>query len=1243
MRVRLRDLLLQRGILRQEHVEQATKLGARDGFSLRLAVQHGWCDDEALGRAIGELCEVPYVDLASCELSEELIRLVPPFVMSKHQLVPVKMSGGTLTLIMADPTNIYAQDDVKFLTGYDIEVWTSGPRAIQEFVEESEKGRAWSAHSRRYRLERSAPGGLDEWVLGQAFAFHPRSAGIEFLRDGQTHVLGQVSVTSTWDPLSAQEALFTDRAVYGTRERVHLGLLCASRAGQRVTVEVRFGLSVLPALEVEVDGNGLGWLALPAPPPGNYLLTLGEATASFTVAAYRLSPLQVQWLGQRREGEELVVELRASVLGAPLEGTLVLGLLDGSREPARRVHTARVRTQADGRATARLPLKTEGPASLEVQVEERADLTASVSLPGTARAERQPLTLSRWEETWLASAVPFEGSTPVRGLHVGRTPEGGAAPLRIVEVTHDAVRLEVTRPSPHAQVVGLSAGNAPVLRVLRDAVPGDRIELPLHGPWTLVLAGVFEPGAEGLRCWEGRAAVLVPAWPLEVDAPAQVRPGDQVALTLRGSPGASAWVSVRDTRLTARSATEAAAAALRRDLEDALAWFDDGVRKATLKHHFPERSGRNYDLLAGLDESMEVGSLGAPKPPPPSMSEEPPPVILCQKVTLDAQGLAQVGFRAPRLLGQLEVDVLGVTRGDWASARASLAVHQPVHGELSLPRYMVVGERAVGTLHVRLASGSAEVEVRRDGTPLLLRAGGQSGLRLTLSAPGGEVRFDASPGAFEATLFPVGAEAQRVGGTVEQPGRASWWERTVVVLPAGGRLEVEGREARARITPGVGGTVRRMARALQDYSYSCAEQTSAILLACVTELLLETDRRGELERHLGGLVERLDSMALPSGPFRAYPDHEVSDWLSRSAAAHLLELEVVEPRPSLEPIWATLQHALKLGRKAAAAHRMERAPAHPRTAREALACLHRSPERARELAGQVQAGVGLWEGGLAVLRLGPAGAEAEAGKAHARSPFLSAAEVRAETAYGAAVLLRAGPEFFQVAAPLVRTALSGMEESGRCFSTLDTVGALALLSAMPDGAARTCRVDGEELSLQEALERTALRHIEAGDGPLLVDLERVREENLGTLLRGDTPGTVRLERAPSERGGPLLPGERLELVVRLDADYGVGDLLQVFLPPALAWLHGGTQATGLALDFEGKDTLRVPLVVTGATVDAAGTCVPQRCGVYLRNMYDERRGSEFNALTVRVPPSGAAGGETGPGVLEQRIPGRAEA
>ncbi|HLL82536.1 MAG TPA: hypothetical protein VK420_07780, partial [Longimicrobium sp.] len=612
------------------------------------------------------------------------------------------------------------------------------------------------------------------------------------------------------------------------------------------------------------------------------------------------------------------------------------------------------------------------------------------------------------------------------------------------------------------RLVSIAAGRAPVQVPVSDGAQGLRFDVPVEGPWTLLLAGFVEQDAEhGIRCWEGRAAVLVPSWALELEAPARVRPADEVALTLRGRPGASAWVAVRDARLSARGPSEAAAVALRQGLEASLERFADGYLKATLSDFFPRQyrsrgicydaldddsySGRSEEVEELLDGAPGRGSRAAPKQDAPSMSDEPPAVVLCQAITFDAEGVARASFRAPPLLGQLEVDVLGVVRGDWASARAAISVHQAVHGELLLPRYVFAGDRATGTLHVRSESEPVEVEVRRDGTPLLLHEGRRNATRLTVSAPGGEVRFDASPGDFEVTLRMRHGEARRVVGRVDQPGRATWRQCSVVAVPAGGRLEVEGARALARVLPGVGATALRMSRALQDYAFSCAEQTAAILLASVTELLLDTDRRRELARHVSGAVERLRSMALPSGFFRAYPNRDVSPWLSKAAAAHLLELESVEPRSSLEPVWPDLQRALGMARKGAQAHGLERAPAQPRTTREALACVSRNPERTRELAEQVRAGMGTWQGRVAVLRLGaaPVGGAPEAPR--------SAAEIRAETAYGAAVLLRAGPELLTDAAPLIRTVLGGLEESGRCFSTLDTVAALALLGALPQG------------------------------------------------------------------------------------------------------------------------------------------------------------------------------------------------
>lgn len=1241
MKARVHELLLQRALLQPDQRERARNNPAGQS-PLEYAVRQGWCDDEAVGRLVAEVHGVPYVDVTAFESSPELLSLVPMELMIRRQMLPLELRDGLLKVAMVDPANLHAQDDVRFLTGHALQVCTSGPVALMKAIlrEDELGGRESSAFSMGHTLHRTGGLGLREWRVGRAFAFHPGSATVLFLRDGEEHALGAVATARSQRLApAAPRALFTDRELYGPREPIRMGVLCAASAGQSVQVELRSGGSWLPHVDVELDGNGLGWTSLPALPPGTYELTLGEATASFSIATYRLSPLRVEWHAERSDDEGLEGELRASVLGAPLEGTLRLGLLDEDWRPARRVHATRVETDASGRARVRLPLCTRGAASLEVRVEGRASLTATVRLPSAQLGANWPLTLCAWHEARLACSLPFEGSQPFRGLHVGSSPGGVSAPLRIVEVVRGQVLLELTRPVHRGQVVAAFPGGERFEAPLGDAAPGHRLEVPLRGPWTLLMVGVIEPTEEGPRCWEGRAAVLAPPPPLELEAPPTVRPGDGVALTLRGGPGASVWVSVRDARLTARRPCEVAAEALREALGDALRETEDGEPLTTLEELFPrQRRSHVYKDEVVYEEARLSDSDTAleRKGRAPALSEEPPAVVLCQVVTLDGEGLARVDFQAPRLRGALEVDVFSALRGDWADLRASLTVHQPVHGELLLPRYVSAGERAAGTLHVAMDSGEAEVEVRYEGTPLPLHAEGRSGHRLRLSAPGAEVRFDAMAGRFEAEVRADGGDLCRVGGRVEHPGRTLRLERSVVALAPGKRLEVEGREARARVLVGLDVQARRMAQALGDYSHSCAEQTSAIALGCISELLMKTDRARAVACHLVGVVERLESMALPEGPFRAYPDAEVHEWLSKATATHLLELEDMQPRPELKSVWTLVLRARMMGQRAAKAHRLEVAPARPATARQALACLRRDPQRARELAERVLAGMGSWEGQPAVLGLGALVDEAA-------RPVL-ASEVRAETAYGAAVLLRAGADFFPRAAPLVRTALGELDDQGRCYSTLDSVAALALLAAMPLAEVVTgaCGVDGERLTLAEASRRAATRHVEALDSPLLVELERLREADLSTTLRGDIAGTVRLERDEPESEGPPRPGESLELVVRLDAGYHAGDLLQVFLPPALAWLHGGAQTRGFALDFEGRDVLRVPLVVTAATVDAAGRCVSQRCGVYLRNMYDERRGSAFDALTLVAPPAGAAW-EGGPGVLEQRVapPGQA--
>src|SRR5207244_4591061 len=78
---------------------------------------------------------VPSINLKEFDIDAEVVRLVPKDVAEKHQCIPVNRAGASLILAMSDPSNIYAIDDIKFLTGYNIEVVVASEQAIKEALE----------------------------------------------------------------------------------------------------------------------------------------------------------------------------------------------------------------------------------------------------------------------------------------------------------------------------------------------------------------------------------------------------------------------------------------------------------------------------------------------------------------------------------------------------------------------------------------------------------------------------------------------------------------------------------------------------------------------------------------------------------------------------------------------------------------------------------------------------------------------------------------------------------------------------------------------------------------------------------------------------------------------------------------------------------------------------------------------------------------------------------------------------
>src|SRR5205823_2768609 len=78
-------------------------------------------NDQALTQFVAKQYSLPSINLAEIEIDPLVLKLIPRETCEKHQVIPVRRNGPTLIVAMADPSNIYAIDELKFLTQYNIE------------------------------------------------------------------------------------------------------------------------------------------------------------------------------------------------------------------------------------------------------------------------------------------------------------------------------------------------------------------------------------------------------------------------------------------------------------------------------------------------------------------------------------------------------------------------------------------------------------------------------------------------------------------------------------------------------------------------------------------------------------------------------------------------------------------------------------------------------------------------------------------------------------------------------------------------------------------------------------------------------------------------------------------------------------------------------------------------------------------------------------------------------------------
>ena len=136
MSKKLGDLLIRENLLTPADLERAKedqrKRGGRLGEAL---VRLGLLDEQDLVRVLSKQYGIPSVDLASFEIDPEVVKLVPEDLVQKYRIMPINRVGSTLIVAVEDPANMFAVDDVKFLTGYNVEMVLAAPSAIKETID----------------------------------------------------------------------------------------------------------------------------------------------------------------------------------------------------------------------------------------------------------------------------------------------------------------------------------------------------------------------------------------------------------------------------------------------------------------------------------------------------------------------------------------------------------------------------------------------------------------------------------------------------------------------------------------------------------------------------------------------------------------------------------------------------------------------------------------------------------------------------------------------------------------------------------------------------------------------------------------------------------------------------------------------------------------------------------------------------------------------------------------------------
>ncbi len=133
---RIGELLVKENLLSAEQLRQARDEARQKGQRVGSQITKlGFLDEDELTDFVAKQYGVPSINLEEFEIEPAVIQLIPEHVANKHGVIPVNRAGSTLILATSDPSNIFALDDIKFLTGYNIQAVVASEESIRRAID----------------------------------------------------------------------------------------------------------------------------------------------------------------------------------------------------------------------------------------------------------------------------------------------------------------------------------------------------------------------------------------------------------------------------------------------------------------------------------------------------------------------------------------------------------------------------------------------------------------------------------------------------------------------------------------------------------------------------------------------------------------------------------------------------------------------------------------------------------------------------------------------------------------------------------------------------------------------------------------------------------------------------------------------------------------------------------------------------------------------------------------------------